>query len=132
MTNLTMNDLELAPAAVVRQAACDFAAALADTAQFKTYEQAEARLKSDAAAQAAMQAFQQRQQSLEALLMLNAVSESDRAELEGLREVFLSAPTVVAYLRAEAELKATCQAVGDILSQAIGLDFAASCRSGCC
>jgi hypothetical protein len=45
-----LNDLELAPNEVVRQAVIDFAATLAETAQFKAHEQAAVRLRDDAAA----------------------------------------------------------------------------------
>jgi len=126
------NELELATPTVVRQAACDFAAALADTPQFKAYEQAAARLREDTAAQAAMQAFQRRQDEQVVLLQLNALSPTELAELQQLREAFLSEPAVVAYFHAEAMLRAMCQSLGDVLSQSIGLDFGAACRQGCC
>jgi cell fate (sporulation/competence/biofilm development) regulator YlbF (YheA/YmcA/DUF963 family) len=127
-----VNELEIAPPSVVRQAACDFAAALAGTAQFKAYERATTQLQADPAARAAMEAYQQRQQALQAVLILNALSQAEQDELESLRAAFLSAPAVVAYQHAEADLQAMCQAVGDTLSQAIGLDFGAACRTGCC
>ena len=81
MNNYAMNDLELAPASVVKQAARDFAATLAETSQFKAYEEAADRLNQDTEAQRAIAAFEAKQQSLQALLMLNAVSEADQAEL---------------------------------------------------
>jgi cell fate (sporulation/competence/biofilm development) regulator YlbF (YheA/YmcA/DUF963 family) len=132
MAKLTLNDLEIAPAEVVRQAASDFAAALAETTEYRAYERAEAQLRDDSAAQATMQAFKKRQADLEVLLALGAASPEEQAELERLREAFLSAPSVVAFLQAQAELQVVCQAAGDVLSQATGLDFAAACRTGCC
>ncbi len=132
MTDYDLNELELAPPEVVRQAARDFAAALAETPQFKAYEEAAERLNHDTEAQRAIEAFETKQQSLQAMLMLNAVSEADQAELQRLKRAFSSLPAVVAYFQAQADLMTLCQAIGDLLSQAIGLDYAAACGSGCC
>jgi cell fate (sporulation/competence/biofilm development) regulator YlbF (YheA/YmcA/DUF963 family) len=132
MPDFELNELELAPPEVVRQSARDFAAALADTPQFKAYEEAVERLNHDTLAQRAIDAFQTKQQSLQAMLMLNAVSEADRAELQHLQNAFSSAPAVVAYAEAQADLMAICRASADWLSQAIRLNYAAACGSGCC
>jgi cell fate (sporulation/competence/biofilm development) regulator YlbF (YheA/YmcA/DUF963 family) len=132
MPDYAVNELELAPPEVVRQSARDFAVALAETPQFKTYEEATDRLNHDTAAQQAIDAFQAKRESLQALLLLNAVSEADKAELQRLQNAFSSVPAVVAYAQAQAELMAICQASADVLSQAIGLNYAAACGSGCC
>ncbi|NTU61861.1 MAG: YlbF family regulator, partial [Chloroflexi bacterium] len=104
MSGFDLNELELAPPEVVRQAAHDFAAALAETPQFKACEGATARLNHDTAAQRAIDAFQAKQESLQALLLLNAVSDADRAELQRLQNTFSSTPAVVAYAQAQADL----------------------------
>ncbi len=132
MTDVALNELELAPPEVVRQAACDFAAVLAETPQFKAYEEAAERLNHDPVAQRAIDAYQAKRESLQAMLMLNAVSEADQAELQRLQNVFSSAPAVMAYAQAQADLMAICQASADGLSEAIGLNYAAACGSGCC
>ena len=132
MTDFALNELELAPPSVVRQAAAEFAAALADTTQYKAFEAAGERLRHDEAAQQAMEAFQTKQNSLQALLMLNAVSSEEQAELEQLRNAFLAEASVVAYLQSEADFRTLCQATADGLGQHIGLNFAAACASGCC
>jgi len=132
MSDFDSNELELAPPEVVRQAARDFAVALAETPQFKAYEEAIERLNHDTAAQRVIDAFQAKQQSLQALLMLNAVSEADKAELQRLQRAFSSAPAVAAYAQAQADLMAICQASADWLSEAIGLNYAVACGSGCC
>jgi len=132
MDDLILNELELAPPTVVRQAARDFARALAETPQFKAFEQAAKRLSSDEQAQQAMQAFQARQQSSRMMLMLNAVSAEETAELERLREAFLAKASMAAYLQAQQDLMVVCRAAADSLSQHIGLSFATSCGSGCC
>ncbi len=132
MPDLDLNELELAPPEVVRQAARDFAVALAETSQFKAYEEAIDRLNHDTAAQQAIDAFQAKRESLQAMLLLNAVSDSDRAELQRMQNVFSSTPAVMAYAQAQADLMTICQTVADSLSQAIGLNYAAACSSGCC
>ena len=132
MDHLVLNELEIAPPSVVRQAARDFATALAETPQFKAYEQAEQQLRGNQAAQRVIGAYQSKQQSLRMSLMLNAASAEERAELERLRQAFLAESTVAAYLQAQADLMALCGAAADLLSQHIGLSFAAACGSGCC
>ena len=132
MTNVALNELELAPPEVVRQSACDFAAALAETPQFKAYEEAAERLNHDVEAQRVIDEFQAKRQSLQAQLLLNAVSEADQAELQHLQDIFSSTPAVMTYAQAQAELMAICQAAADWLSEAIGLNYTAACGSGCC
>jgi cell fate (sporulation/competence/biofilm development) regulator YlbF (YheA/YmcA/DUF963 family) len=132
MTDLKVNKLELAPPAVVQQAARDFAQALAETPQFQALEAAGERLRGDAAAQAAMQDFQAKQQALQMMQMLNAVSAEEGAELERLRHAFLAAPAVAAYLQAQEDFTVLCRAAADRLSESIGLSFTAACGPGCC
>ena len=127
-----LNDFDIAPPEVVQQAAHDFAAALAATPQFKAFEQAAYAFQQDKDAQTALQAYQAKQQSLQMMLMLNAVSAEDRAELTRLYQAFAGRPSFQAYVRSEADLKALCQEVGDLLSHHIGFDFAAACASGGC
>jgi len=108
-----------------------FAETLADSAVFHHFEEANKQLRADSEAQAAMLAYQQKQQSLQALLMLNAVSPAERSELERLEEVFFNQPSVTALLAAQAELRAVCQTAAAILSERIELPFAAACGPGC-
>jgi cell fate (sporulation/competence/biofilm development) regulator YlbF (YheA/YmcA/DUF963 family) len=130
--NHVLNDMEIAPPSVVKQAARDFAAVLSETQQFKAFEQAAEVFQQDEVAQRAMQAYESKQQSLRALLMLNVVPAEEQKELEQLRQNFISQPSVVAYLQAQNDLMALSQACADLLSQATGLNYAASCGSSCC
>lgn len=132
MTTPGISDLEVALPSVVKQAALDFAAALASSSLFKRFETASAHLRDDQAAQKAMRAYQEKQQSLQAMLLLNAGSEAERAELERLRQAFLGQPAVADYLGAEAELRQLCQRTAGLLSRMIDLDFATACGTGCC
>ncbi len=132
MTDVALNELELAPPEVVRQSARDFAAALAETPQFKSYEEAAEHLNNDVEAQRVIDAFQAKRQALQAQLMLNAVSEADKAELQRLQDAFSNTPAVMAYAPAQADLMVICQAAADWLSEAIGLNYTAACGSGCC
>ena len=116
----------------VAQAAHDFAAALSETPQFQTWEQATWALRQDQAAQTMAQKLQAVQRELEPLLILGAAKAEQRSELEQLRSDYLALPTVTTYVQAEADLRTLCQAANTVLSQAAGLDFAANCASGCC
>lgn len=77
-------------------------------------------------------AYQEKARSLQAMLMLNAVEEAERAELERLKKDYLSRPSVQAYNAAESELVELSQAVADRISEAVGLNYAASCGASCC
>ena len=79
-----------------------------------------------------MEAFQTKQMSLRALLMLNAVPAEEQAELERLRQAFMDEPAVSAYFQAQSEITVMCQAAADLLSKHLGLSFAAACGPGCC
>ena len=127
-----INELEIASPSVVRQAARDFAAALSETPQFKDYEELSIQLRGDTTAQKAIQAYQEKQRSLQTLLMLQAVPSQEQAELERLRQDFLEQPGVKAFLEAQEELIVMCQTASDLLGQHIGLSFTAVCGSGCC
>lgn len=132
MSDGVVGDIEIAPPSVVRQAACDFAAALAGTQQFKAFEKAAERFRQDKTAQQAMDAYQVKQQSLRALMMLNTLSDEQRSELEQLHDDFINQPVVQEYLRAQTELVSLCQALGDVLSEVTGLNYSAACKVSCC
>ena len=132
MDHTTWNDLEVAPRSAVMQSAKQFAETLGDTPQYRDFEQSYFNFRKDSEAQSAIQEFQKKQASLKALLMLNAVSEEDRAELQRLQERFIQQPSVLRYTRAQEELVAISQEIGDLLSKAIGLDYGASCKTGGC
>jgi cell fate (sporulation/competence/biofilm development) regulator YlbF (YheA/YmcA/DUF963 family) len=116
----------------VNTAAHAFAQSLAESAEFQAYERASERLSQDETAQKAIRAFQNKQMSLQMMLRLNAVSPEDRAELESLQKAFMDQPSVMAYLKAQEELSALCQAAANLLSERIGLSYTAACGPGCC
>jgi cell fate (sporulation/competence/biofilm development) regulator YlbF (YheA/YmcA/DUF963 family) len=126
------NELEIASASTVMHAARQFAQALVETEQFQAFERAYDQFRRDAQAQSSLSAYQQKQWSLKALLMLNAVSEEDRRELQRLQNEFYSQPAVVQYIRAQEELTRLCQLIGDQISDAIGIDYGSACRTGGC
>ena len=114
------------------QAAREFAAVLAEMPGYQAFDQAQLRLRRDAAAQEAIRAFQERQQSLQMMLMLGALSEADRDDLQRLQREMLAQPTVQAYVETQERLSLLCREVADLISEVIGLSFAASCGPGCC
>ncbi len=116
----------------VDRAARDFAAAMAETPEFRAFEQAYVRFRDDRRAQEELRAFEEKQRSLQALLMLNAVGNEERAELERLREAWRSEDSVVGYVEAQAALSALCRATDQVLSEKLGLGFARVCRPSCC
>ena len=132
MNDFVFDDIEIAPPSVVKRTARDFAAALAETTQFKAFEQAADCFRQDQAAQQAMQAYEEKQISWRALLMLNALSAEQQAELDELHSAFVNRPVVAEYFKAQTEFAILCQTLGDALSESIGLNYAAACGVSCC
>jgi cell fate (sporulation/competence/biofilm development) regulator YlbF (YheA/YmcA/DUF963 family) len=118
--------------AEIQLAAHTFAQALTESAEFEALEQATEQLRRDEIAQDAILAYQSKQQSLQMMLRLNAVSPQDQKELERLQKRFLNQPSVAAYLQAQEDLHLLCQAAANKLSERIGLSFTAACGPGCC
>lgn len=127
-----IDELEVAPPAVVRQAAHDFAAALAAAPEFLALEEAAATLRADAGARQAMEAFQEKQRALKAVFIRDTTDVAAQAELEALRQAYLAQPAVVAYFQAEEALRALSQQAAGTLSATLNFDFAAACGGGCC
>jgi cell fate (sporulation/competence/biofilm development) regulator YlbF (YheA/YmcA/DUF963 family) len=132
MDDKVFDDIEIAPPSVVKQAARNFAAVLAETPQFKAFEQAADRFQQDPLAQEALRLYQEKQTSWRALLMLHALSPEQQTELENLQRAFVNQPVVQEYLKAQVELATLCQTVGDRLSESLGLNYAAACGVSCC
>lgn len=131
MNNPTLRNGDLTISSDVGQAVRDFAVALTEAPQFQAFEQASVALRNDGAAQEALEAYQNKVETLRALLMLNALGDADRAELERLRQVLVNLPVVSAYTQAEDDLLGLLRASADVVSEQLGLPFAVS-RSGCC
>jgi len=131
-TNARAAEDVLDPPADTTRAAKELAAAITQTAEFTAFERAFLRLREDEGAQRALVAFEMKQQELQAVLMLGAASEEERAELERLRQAWMDEASVTEYLSAQASLAALSQAVDRHLSDRIGLGFAAACRPSCC
>lgn len=132
MSDVSIPDLETGLTGEVHEAVRAYAGALTATPQFQAFELAHDALRSDAAAQRAGAAYQEKQQSLRMLLMLNAAGADEQAELVRLWDAFLNAPSVVATLQAQEGLQALCRATADMLSEGIELDVAAACGPRCC
>ena len=132
MDDKVFDDIEIAPPSVVKQAARDFAAAVAETPQFKAFEQVAERFRQDQTAQQALRAYQEKQTSWRALLMLNALSTEQRAELESLQSTFANQLVVQEHFKAQTEFATLCQTLGDAISESIDLNYAAACGVSCC
>jgi cell fate (sporulation/competence/biofilm development) regulator YlbF (YheA/YmcA/DUF963 family) len=132
MNDQAINDIEVAPPSAVKQAARNFASTLAETPEFKSFEQVAERFRQDQSAQQAMKAFKEKQRDWRALMMLNALSPEQRTELESLKNAFVNQPVVQEYFQAQTELATLCQTLGDALSESIGLNYAAACGVSCC
>jgi cell fate (sporulation/competence/biofilm development) regulator YlbF (YheA/YmcA/DUF963 family) len=126
------DNIEIAPVEVVKRAARDFAAALTETPQFKSFEAVAERFRDDPLAKKALAAYEEKQIAWRALSMLNALSDEQKAELEASRVAFVDQPIVQEYFSAQTEMAALCQELGDRLSESIGLNYASSCGVSCC
>lgn len=132
MDDQVFDDIETAPPSVVLQAARDFAAVLAETPQFKSFEQAAEHFRQDQTAQHALTVYKEKHTAWRALIMLNGLSAEEQTELQSLKNAYVNHPVVQEYFRAQTELATLCQSVGDALSESIGLNYASACGVSCC
>ena len=133
MNNLELNELEIASSEVVHQAARNFAAALAGSAEFQAFEAASEKMDNDPAAQAALNAFQAKQRQIKGTQSSRPITAEEQHDFMLVRQAFLDQPSVAAYFQAQANLIAICQEAGDMLSNYTGLNFGATASSsGCC
>ena len=109
-----------------------FAAAIAETATYRSFEEASVCFSNDEHARGAYQAFQARQRELQPMIMLGAASEEQKAELDQMYDAFMSEHSASSLLDAQASLAALCSQLDVVLSQRLGLPFAATCSPGCC
>ncbi len=114
------------------QAAREFAAVLAETREYQAFDQAQLRLRRDPFAQEAIRAFQEKQQALGWQVRYGLMSDAEREELRQLQQEMLAQPAVRTYVQAQERLSLLCQEVAGLVSEVIGLNFAASCGPGCC
>jgi cell fate (sporulation/competence/biofilm development) regulator YlbF (YheA/YmcA/DUF963 family) len=132
MDDKVFDDIEIAPPSAVKRAARDFAAEMAETPEFKAFEQAADRFRQDQNAPRALRAHQEKQIFWRVLMQLNALSPEQHAELENLQSAFMNEAVVQEYFKAQTDRATICQALGDTLSESIGLNYAAACGVSCC
>ena len=116
----------------VSDAAQAFAQTLADTPEFRAFEEGYGAFKHDRAAQQAVRQFEEKQRALQMVQQLGVLEQAELNELDRLRDAMMHQPRVRAYVDAQNELTRLCQAAAQELSAAIDLDFASACASGCC
>jgi len=112
--------------------ATTFGAVLRSSPEFGALMAANQALASDAAATAAIEAFNSRQEDLRMELMMGVLPDEQREELERLQEAMLAVPSVAAYVAATESFQAICRETASVISDQIGIDFAANSRSGGC
>ena len=113
-------------------AADAFGVALHESAAFAALVRADRELAADEDAQAAIAAFERRQDELRTELTFRTLTAEHQGELERLQAAMLEVPAVAAYVAAQAALSDACRQLAAIVSGEIGIDFAANCGSGSC
>ncbi|GIV65108.1 MAG: hypothetical protein KatS3mg046_368 [Bellilinea sp.] len=126
------NELELAPASVVLESARQYAEAFTNTPQYQNFVKAYNAFLEDDMAQGILYQLRQKQEQMRNQRLSAPISEEDQAEVKRLDQALYEQATVKVYLAAQNELVALAQEQGDVLSEALGLDFAAVCRTGGC
>lgn len=129
-----INELELAPTTVILEAARQYAKAFTATRQYQAFVKAYNDFLEDETAQQTLFQLRQKHEQIRNQPLSEPVGETIQTEIKRLEEIFYAQPSVKAYLGAQNELIALAQTHGDVLSEALGLDFAAACqrRGGCC
>ena len=106
--------------------------ALHQSAEYAALVRADRELAADEDAQAAIAAFERRQDELRVELTFRTLSAEHQGDLERLQTAMLETPAVARYVAAQAALADVCRQAAAIVSGEIGIDFAANCGSKCC
>ena len=112
-------------------AAREFAAVLAETPECRAFEVARAELGRNQAAQASLRALQDKQRELGWQVQFGLAGEGAREELERMERAVLEQPAIRDLVEAQEQLSQLCREAAGLISEAIGLSFAASCGPGC-
>jgi cell fate (sporulation/competence/biofilm development) regulator YlbF (YheA/YmcA/DUF963 family) len=131
MTGRTLDTQQLALSDRVREAINDVVLALADTAQFRAFDEAEEALDADSAAQQAIADLQSQRQQLQMMLALNNLSEQEQTDFRRVEEACFGQPTVAAYVASQEELAGVAVLATDRISEPVGIDYAAACGAAC-
>ncbi|GIV63701.1 MAG: YlbF family regulator [Chloroflexota bacterium] len=126
------NELELAPASVVLESARQYAEAFMKTPQYQNFVKAYNGFVEDETAQGILYQLRQKQEKIRNQQLSTPIREEDQVEIKRLNQALYEQPTVKVYLAAQNDLVALAQEQGDVLTEALGFDFAAVCRTGGC
>ena len=110
----------------------DFVNTLVDSPQYRKFEQANAIFQKDQKAASALREYQSKAHDLQTKQMFNQTSEEEQKELQRLWINFRSFDSVNDYFTAQANLQAVCRECANIISDHVGLDYAAACGASCC
>ncbi len=113
-------------------AAGAFGAGLRASPEFTALLAADRALSDDAEASAAIEAFTRLQADCRVEIAMGVLQDAQRARIDQVREAMLAVPAVATYVAATAAFQAVCRETAAVVSDEIGVDFAANCRSGGC
>ncbi len=106
--------------------------ALHESAAYAALVRADRELEADEDAQAAIAAFERRQDELRVEITFRTLTAEHQADLERLQTAMLETPAVARYVAAQASLADLCRQAAALVTAEIGIDFAANCGSKCC
>jgi cell fate (sporulation/competence/biofilm development) regulator YlbF (YheA/YmcA/DUF963 family) len=132
MDNQTINELEIASKSVVMNYARKFLKALAESPQFQEFEHAYQTFNQDKEAKSKYREMVDKQRLIR-MMAPNAIDENELKEYQKLEDLFYKLDSVQQYIKAQEILVSLSQEIGDILSEATGLNFALATKvGGCC
>ena len=137
MLSPATRDSELAEAMRVAEmdaltAAAAFGGSLRATPEFRALLAASTSMAADPVAQAAIGAFNERQEEYRVEAAMNLLSDEQDRELGRLGEAMYAVPSVLAYVTASDAFGNLCRETSAVISGIVGIDFAANSRSGGC
>jgi cell fate (sporulation/competence/biofilm development) regulator YlbF (YheA/YmcA/DUF963 family) len=113
-------------------AGATFGAALRATPEFTALLETANALDADPVAQAAIHAYNEKQQDLRVEAAMNLLTQEQTDEIGRLLGAMYAVPSVTAYVAATTAFGDVCRETSTVISGLIGIDFAANSRSGGC
>ncbi|WP_134670953.1 YlbF family regulator [Halorussus marinus] len=115
----------------VEQLGAELGEAIAETPEYRTFEETKAAVEDDDEAQQKVSEFEQLRQEFMLARQTGEATQEDVQQVQQAQQELHSLPVMEEYLEAQEELEAKLEAVNDAISEPLAVDFGQQ-GGGCC
>jgi len=115
----------------VERLGAELGEAIAETPEYRTFEETKAAVENDEEAQEKVSEFEQLRQEFMLARQTGEATQEDVQQVQQAQQELHSLPVMEEYLEAQEELEAKLEAVNDAISEPLAVDFGQQ-GGGCC